>query len=154
MQLGAARRSIKPALAKAIRKAFLGTPKCPNIIGRSKWLIDIVTDIILSSPSPRDTDNFIAHPLTVLFDEVDPEVNHYAQYYGDPEVFSKVYMFDMLSRMDESDRDQLEFANILRERLFLPWTENFDGMSVWVAWKKVRNYHHCSVRLKSKGLRI
>lgn len=79
----------------------------------------------------------------MLFDEVAPEVNHYAQYYGDPEVFSKVYMFDMLSRMDENDRDQLEFANILRERLFLPWTENFDGMSVWVAWKKVRNHYYC-----------
>lgn len=138
MHLGTARRSIKPAIAKAIRKAFLVTSKHPNIIGRSKWLIDIVIDLTLSSPSPKDIDSFIAHPLTVLFDEVAPEVDHYSQYYGDHEVFSKVYMFDMLSRMDESDRDQLEFARTLRERLFFPWTENFDGMSVWVAWKKVR----------------
>lgn len=136
MKLGNGRRSIKPAIAKAIRKAFLHSPRHPAVIGRSHWLIDVAIELILWSPNPKDNDIIVEHPLITLFDDVTPEVDHYAEYFGDLEIYSQVYMFDMLSRMSETDVDQSAFVTELRNRLFTPWTANFTGMSVWVAWKR------------------
>ncbi|KAA8914831.1 hypothetical protein FN846DRAFT_238449 [Sphaerosporella brunnea] len=136
MKLGAGKRSIRPAIAKAIWKAFLKSPDNPRIICHSAWLIDLIIELIDHQQADSDKDFTVGHSLAVIFDEVEPGTDHYKEYYGDLEIFSQVYMFDMLARMDAKDPTQVEFVKVLRERLFAPWTENFPGISIWTAWKK------------------
>jgi hypothetical protein len=140
MKFGAGKRSIRPAIAKAIWTAFRQSPGGPGIICRSTWLIDIMVELIEYQQTEGDKDFIVEHPLTTVFDEVAPGIDHYREYYGDPEIFSQVYVFDILSRMDETDPVQVEFVKDLREKLFFPWTENFPGISIWTAWKKVRYF--------------
>lgn len=116
----------------------MATPEHPAIIGQSTWLLDIIFDLINYSQSLRDIDLVVEQPVTMLFDEVSPsEEEHYKTYYGDREIFAQVYMFDMLTRMDEKQPALMAFVKRLREMMFAPWTENFSGMSIWVSWKKV-----------------
>jgi len=137
MRLGHGKRSIRPAIAKAIRMAFIHTPESPRIISQSSWLIPIVIELVNYQQNDCDKDLTVEHPLSTLFDDVAPGTDHYQEYYGDREIYSQVYMFDMLARMDETDMVQVGFIKELREKLFFPWTENFEGMSIWTAWKKV-----------------
>jgi hypothetical protein len=137
MKLGGGKRSIRPEIARAIWQAFLGSSEHPATICQSTWLIDIIIELIDYQQTDSDKDFTVEHPLTVLFDEVELGTDHYRWYYGDPEISSQVYMFDMLARMDENDPIQVQFVKTLRQRLFVPWTENFPGISIWTAWKKV-----------------
>jgi len=137
MRLGHGKRSIRPAVAKAIRGAFMHAPESPQIISQSLWLIDIVIELVNYQQNDCDRDFTVEHSLSILFDEIVPGTDHYREYYGDREIYSQVNMFDMFSRMDETDTAQVRFVKALREKLFFPWTENYAGMSIWTAWKKV-----------------
>jgi hypothetical protein len=137
MRLGHGKRSIRPAIAKAIRRAFMHDPESPHIISQSPWLIAIVIELVNHQQNDCDKDFTVEHSLSILFDEIAPGTDHYREYYGDREIYSQVYMFDMFSRMDETDTVQVRFVKALREKLFFPWTENYAGASIWTAWKKV-----------------
>jgi hypothetical protein len=124
-------------MANAIRGAFLHSPQHPRIIGTSQWLADIVIELLNYNQNLKDMDYVVEHPLTTLFDEVLPGVDHYKEYYGDKEIFTQVYVFDVLARLDEEESEQSQWATVLREKIFIPWTQNYPGMHIWTPWKRV-----------------
>lgn len=124
-------------MANAIRGAFLHSPQHPRIIGSSQWLADIVVELLNYNQNLKDMDYVVEHPLTALFDVVLPGADHYKEYYGDREIFTQVYVFDVLARLDEEESEQSQWVAVLRKKIFTPWTQNYPGMHIWTPWKRV-----------------
>ncbi|KAI5806946.1 hypothetical protein EDC01DRAFT_7245 [Geopyxis carbonaria] len=132
--MGTSKRSIKPKFSLSLWNAFI---ESPEVVCSSPWLVDIVVDIINTSMNVKDMDFIVDYPLAEVFNEIAPgSRDHYREYNGETEIYAQVYMFDMLSRMDESNNIQANFVKLIREKLFKPWTQNFPGMPIYVAWKK------------------
>ncbi|TGZ85278.1 hypothetical protein EX30DRAFT_337660 [Ascodesmis nigricans] len=137
------KRSIRPKISKALRDAFLAAP---DTITRCNWLIDVILHLIEMPTIAKDPDFYLEEAIAGIFDELMPfesddtphslQENHYQLYNGDPELFSRVYACDLLSRMNPGNTAQSEFVHEVRNRLFEPWKKNFLGMQVYVAWKK------------------
>lgn len=122
-------------------------------VPKSSWLVDIVLNLIEMPVATKDFDFYLEESVATIFDELMPIkgdvtsnnglsaenyeiISHYQEYNGDLELFSRVYACDMLLNM-KYNPDERAFVREVRQRLFKPWTENYPGMPVYTAWKKV-----------------
>lgn len=125
-------------MSEALRRAFF---KSPTTICSTEWLIPVILELVEMPTGEKDVEYLLEESLGGLFSELMPSEgrDYYREYNGDPELFSRAYMVDMLTRMSPDILEQQKFVELLRNGLLEPWKQNFSGMPVYSPWKKVRS---------------
>ncbi|KAF8475674.1 hypothetical protein BDZ91DRAFT_844398 [Kalaharituber pfeilii] len=128
LKLAISRRSIAPALSKAITKLdYKYLPYYPDII------IGLINLTQL-----KEVDYLQEESLCAMFDCIaDSEPGTYYQYYnGDKEIIAHARVYDLLCKLNPTSESDAWLANILIDELLEPWREQKSGTKVPTATKR------------------
>lgn len=151
IQLSFGRHSIRPSMSAAIRNTYL---RDPAALCSSLWLTDLITEITNATSNISDREFAADNAVAKAYNEMFPgrsistvlaamlcmltaARNHYELYYGKPDSYALVYLYDMMGRADANESVQADFVQNIRDKLVEPWTHNFAGMRLFPEWKKV-----------------